>query len=74
MLWLITRIAVEKRLSQWSKDALNHLKTVGILKFYNFFELFHFPIRQLGTSYVFATSGALVAALGLNTLVKVRIS
>jgi hypothetical protein len=27
--------------------------------------------RQLGTSYVLATGGALVTALGLNSLVKV---
>ncbi|XP_035213059.1 sideroflexin-3-like [Stegodyphus dumicola] len=28
------------------------------------------PVKQLGTSYVLATSGALVTALGLNNLVK----
>ncbi|XP_054722237.1 sideroflexin-3-like [Uloborus diversus] len=28
------------------------------------------PLKQLGTSYVLATSGALVTALGLNSLVK----
>lgn len=35
----------------------------------NFLYLF----RQLGTSYVLATSGALVTAIGLNNLVKVCI-
>jgi hypothetical protein len=29
--------------------------------------------RQLGTSYVLATGGALVTALGLNSLVKVSV-
>lgn len=28
------------------------------------------PLKQLGTSYVLATSGALITALGLNSLVK----
>jgi hypothetical protein len=32
----------------------------------------HSVYRQLGTSYVLATGGALVTALGLNSLVKVR--
>ena len=33
-----------------------------------------FPVdRQLGTSYVLATGGALATALGLNSLVKVSV-
>lgn len=49
----------------------NHVYQINYNEIYILLIFKYFSSRQLGTSYLLATSGALITALGLNNLVKV---